>query len=49
MGKDKKCPSGKIKSQGKGKGLGMGKSKGPVGKPNKRSVLAETLRKFKSK
>ena len=31
----KKCPGGKIRSQGKGKGLGLGKKKGPKGVPNK--------------
>ena len=32
----KKCPGGKIKSQGKGKGLGKGKGKGPIGQPSKK-------------
>jgi len=31
----KKCPGGKIRSQGKGKGLGRGKKKGPIGSPSK--------------
>ena len=33
--KNKKCPGGKIKSQGSGKGLGTGKKNGPLGKPSK--------------
>jgi len=32
----KKCPGGKIRSQGKGKGLGKGKQKGPIGQPSKK-------------
>lgn len=36
MKKAKKCPGGKIRSQGKGKGLGLGNKKGPRGKPNKK-------------
>ena len=31
----KKCPGGKIKSQGKGKGLGKGNGNGPKGQPSK--------------
>jgi len=30
----KKCPGGKIRSQGKGKGLGSGDKKGPRGVPS---------------
>jgi len=33
MGK-KKCPGGKIRSNGKGRGLGRGKGKGPIGRPS---------------
>jgi len=32
----KKCPGGKIRSQGKGKGAGRGKGKGPIGQPSKK-------------
>ena len=32
----KKCPGGKIRSQGKGKGAGRGKGKGPIGQPSSR-------------
>ena len=49
MKKEKKCPGGKILSKGKGKGLGRGNGKGPVGTPDKRSILSATLRKFKRK
>jgi len=47
MKEKKKCPGSKILSKGKGKGLGTGKGKGPIGKPNKRSILSNTLSKFK--
>lgn len=30
---EKKCPGGKIRSQGEGKGLGLGQGKGPMGFP----------------
>jgi len=42
----KKCPGGKIKSQGKGKGLGRGNKKGPIGLPSdeKRSNLKRNKR-----
>lgn len=42
----KKCPGGKIKSQGKGKGLGRGNKKGPRGIPSvksKRQAVAIAL------
>ncbi|MHA1401128.1 MAG: hypothetical protein ACTSQE_12335 [Candidatus Heimdallarchaeaceae archaeon] len=32
----KKCPGGKIRSQGKGKGLGRGNQKGPIRVPSKK-------------
>ena len=32
----KKCPGGKIRSQGQGRGLGIGKGKGPIGVPIKK-------------
>jgi hypothetical protein len=28
----KKCPGGKIRSNGKGRGLGTGKGRGPIGR-----------------
>ena len=31
----KKCPGGKIRSNGKGKGKGTGKGTGPIGNPKK--------------
>ena len=30
MAAKKKCPGGKIRSNGKGRGLGIGKGKGPL-------------------
>jgi len=35
LGRQRKCPGGKIRSKGMGRGLGIGKGKGPIGVPIK--------------
>jgi hypothetical protein len=37
MKSQKKCPGGKIRSNGKGRGLGKGKGKGPLNKNFRRN------------